>query len=1344
MPDTTGLSENKRALLEKYLRGEFRQAIADEDAIPRRTQGGSVPLSFGQQQVWLLTKLIPGIPVYNECVTIHLPGPLEVAILERSLNQFIQRHEAWRTSFPLVDGQPVQAIHPSLTISLPLVDLRALPMEEREAEVLRLATEDARKLFDLAQCPLLRATLIRLGDEEYRLYLTLHHIIFDGVAIYQVFLPELRAIYETFLHGQPSLLPELPIHYSDYATWQRQWLHGNVLTDQLDYWKKQLEGAPATLELPTDRSRSPVQTHLGSMKPFVLSQELTKSLKSLSRREGVTLYMVLVAAFKTLLYRYSGQDDLLIGTATAGRKRKELQGLMGFFLNTLVLRTDLSGNPTFQELLLRVRKVITSAVAHEDVPFEYLVKELHPERILSQNPLFQVLLTLEPPLTPLPCGWTLTQMDVTVGTSKFDLSLELDDRPEGIIGRFEYNSDLFDAATIGRMVGHWQTLLESIVANPAQPITELPMLTAEERHQFLVEWNAISTTYPRDKCMQQLFEEQVERTPGAVAVVFGDKQLTYRELNAQANQLAHHLRNLGVGPEVLVGLCIERSLEMMVGLLGILKAGGAYEPLDPTYPTERLNFMLNDSQAQLLVTQQQLLPQFPSHGAKVLCLDTDHAVIAQQSTANLLPAANPDNLAYVIYTSGSTGRPKGVQIEHHSLVNFLISMRKQPELTSQDILLAVTTLSFDIAALELFLPLIVGARLVIASREVTVNGSSLATTMARFHISVMQATPATWRLLLEAGWQGNHQLKILCGGEALPLELAQQLLPKAASLWNLYGPTETTIWSTACNIEPANAAVSIGRPIANTDVYLLDRQLQLAPIGVPGELYIGGDGLARGYLNRPELTAERFINHPFSNKPGARLYKTGDIARYRADGTIELIGRNDHQIKLRGFRIELGEIEAALEHHPAILHAVVVAREDGYGDKRLVAYVVPRKKQVVSPGDLQTHVMKQVPSYMVPSSFMLLDELPLTPNGKLDRRALPAPEPTQHTAEETFVAPTLMEQYQLVQIWEDLLDARPIGIKDNFFYLGGHSLLAARLVDRIEQVFRKKLPLATLFAGPTIEQLAHALRDEEQLGSRAPLVTIQTGESRRPFFFLHGDWYGGSFYCFTLARELGLDQPFYVLEPYRFDGLRVAPSFEAMAAAHIETLRAFQPKGPYSIGGFCSGALIAFEMAQQLRAAGQSVDLLAMIETGVAPPSLRLTRNCISCIGKLLRIGPDKQLDWFLRLRHVFRLLQHTPQKYMQSLAVFPGPAVLRQDGTGIYGWLAANYIHREYPGKATFFWASEKRDSRRIAWGNVNKDQCEVHIIPGGHYDLITNNLSILTSQLCECLNNVDQPGFE
>ncbi|MGH7829948.1 MAG: non-ribosomal peptide synthetase, partial [Candidatus Binatia bacterium] len=789
---------------------------------------------------------------------------------------------------------------------------------------------------------------------------------------------EISALYEAFSTGRPSPLPDLPIQYPDFALWQRQYLQGETLESQLDYWRQQLAALPV-LELPADRVRPAMQSYRGARHPIALPARLSQALKALSRKQETTLFMTLLAAFQTLLHRYTRQNNIVVGSPVAGRTRAETEELIGFFVNTLVLHGDLSGNPTFLELLARVRDMALGAYAHQDLPFEKLVEELQPERDLSRNPLFQVWFALQnvPRQALELAGSTVKPLEMESRMAKFDLALSMVEVGENLMGSLEYNTDLFESATIARMSGHFETLLEGIVADPGRRLSELPLLTEPERQQLLIQWNDTKKSYPAVQCIHQLFETQAERTPDSVAVSFPstgfgrgeDQQLTYRELNSRANQLAHHLKDLGVGRGELVGICVERSLEMVIGLLAILKAGGAYVPLDPAYPRERLAFMLEDSRAPVLLTQERLLAQLPKmtddsrrttdddaqssfsrstvigprssslqsetrhapcamRRATVICLDADWESIAAESEDNLLVETSPDDLAYVIFTSGSTGKPKGVEISHRAVVNFLHSMRQRPGLTERDTLLSVTTLSFDIAALEIFLPLTVGARLVLVSWETAADGTLLAEKLAQCGATAMQATPATWRLLLEAGWPGGKPFTMLCGGEALSRGLAAALMEKGSSLWNLYGPTETTIWSTLCRVDSKEGRIPIGRPIANTEIYILDSHLQPVPIGIPGDLYIGGDGLARGYLNRPDLTREKFIPHPFSDDPGARLYKTGDLARYLPDGNIEFLGRLDHQVKLRGFRIELGEIETALAQHPAVRETVVLAREE--------------------------------------------------------------------------------------------------------------------------------------------------------------------------------------------------------------------------------------------------------------------------------------------------------------------------------------------------------------------------------------------------------------------------------
>ncbi|GAC1398979.1 MAG: hypothetical protein NVSMB49_08130 [Ktedonobacteraceae bacterium] len=1212
------------------------------------------PTSFAQQSLWFLDQLEPNSATYNIPSSIHISGPFNVLALEQSLHEIIQRHEVLRTTFRAMEGQPMQVVTPTLTVPLPLVDLQNLPHAEREDATRRLATEEARRPFDLAQGPLVRTTLLRLGAEEHVLLLTMHHIISDGWST-GVFLQELAALYKAFSTDRPSPLSELPIQYVDFTIWQREWLQGKVLEAQLAYWKQQMEGASANLQLPIDHPRSLVQTRRGSRYLFTLSRPLTDALKALSRQEDVTLYMTLLAAFNTLLARYTAQDDIVIGSPTAGRVQAETEHLIGFFINTLVLRTDLSGNPTFRQLLERVREVSLEAQAHQDVPFEYLVKELQPERELGQNPLFQVMLSLQPSHSVLPAGWTLTQKEIDTNTSKFDLSLDFEDYAEGLIGRFEYRTDLFDAATIERMAGHLHTLLEGIVDDPEQHLSALPLLTEAERQQLLITWNPTSTTSYTNQRIHQLFEAQVERTSNAIALVLEEQQMTYQELNTRANQLAHRLQRLGVGPEVLVGICVERSLEMVVALLAVLKAGGAFVPLDPTSPQERMAFMLQDSQVAVLLTQQHLIDRLPKHTIQVICLDTDWQIIAQERADNLPNTVTPENLAYVIYTSGSTGQPKGVLIPHSSIANHCCAITKYYELDSSDHVLQFSTFTFD-ASLEQILPtLIVGARLILRGPEVW-STTEFYEKLLSFELTVINLPTAYWQQLAQE-WSTAHKqfprtqlrLVIIGGDRMLPehLSLWWQLPMHSVRLLNAYGPTETTITATTFEILPDSrkhlslASIPIGRPLAHRTVYILDTHANPVPIGVPGELHIGGDLLARGYLNRPELTVERFIPDSFREEPNAHLYKTGDLARYLPDGNIEFLGRADHQVKIRGFRIELGEIEAVLNRHPAVREAIVVAREDVPGDMRLVAYVVLHNEQNAITRELQRHVMQHLPTYMLPSAFVVLEALPLTPNGKVDRRNLPMPSSDRTIEEETFVAPTLMLHYQLIQIWEELLDTRPIGIRDDFFALGGHSLLATRMVNRIEQVFGKKLPLNALFAGPTIEHLAHVLEQQEEVtDQRSPFVAIQTSGSKRPFFFLHGDYEGGAFYCIPLAHALGADQPFYALHPFRFDNLLVPPTFEEIASTHIETLRAVQPEGPYLLGGFCGGGLVAYEMARQLQAQGDTVDFLVLM--GPTPIAyLRPRRTTINHVGNLLRLNEEKQLTFFLWLRHVYHYSQH-------------------------------------------------------------------------------------------------------
>ncbi|MBA2448198.1 MAG: amino acid adenylation domain-containing protein [Chloroflexi bacterium] len=1068
-------------------------------AIRPREMTTDPPLSFAQQRLWFLDQLVPGEPFYNLASALCLSGKLEVAALERSFSEITRRHETLRTTFHPIESRPVQVIAPATPLTLPVVDLSRLPETERDVAAVRLAQEEARRPFDLARGPLLRATLLRLGAEEHVLLLTLHHIASDDWSK-GVLNRELAALYEAYAVGRPSPLPEPAIQYADFAVWQRERLRGEALEAQLAYWKRQLAGLPE-LDLPAARPRPPVQSFRGDRHSLLLPEALSEALKALSRREGATLFMTLLAAFQTLLARYTGQDDVVVGSPIAGRNRVEIEPLIGFFVNTLVLRTDLSGDPTFRELLARVRNVALGAYGHQELPFEQLVEALQPERDLSRNPLFQVTFVLQnTPSRPLQLrSLAVRPMVVDGAMEKFDLTLSMRETEQGLEGSLRYSTDLFDGPTIARMAGHLRILLEGIVADPDRRLSELPLLTEPEHYQMLVQWNATATEYPSDRCIHELFEAQAARTPDAVAVVFEDRQLTYRELDAHANRLAHHLRGRGVGPEVPVGICVERSLEMVIGLLGILKAGGGYLPLDPTYPTERLAFMLDDARAPVVVTHGRLLEALSDRPARVVCLDTDRDRIARESDGNPISGATAANLAYIIYTSGSTGRPKGVEIRHDSVLNLVAWHQRVYGVTPADRATQLAGPAFDASVWEVWPYLTAGASIHLPDEMTRTSPPKLLEWLAARGITLCFLPTPLAEAVLEGPWPTGLALRaLLTGGDQLRRRPREGL---PFSVVNHYGPTECTVvttWGPVSADSETGAPPPIGRPIANTRVYVLDRQLQPVPVGVPGELHIGGDGLAQGYLHRPELTAERFVSDPFGGEPGARLYKTGDLARYCPDGSLEFLGRLDDQVKIRGFRVEPGEVEVVLGQHPAVREAVVLAREDQRGDQRLVAYVVAVQDSTPTPTDLRGFLRAKLPEYMVPAAFVPLAALPLTPNGKVDRRALPAPDRSGPELDSGFVPARTPVEATLARMWAEILGLDRVGIHDDFFALGGHSLLATQLVSRVRDAFRVDLPLRRLFETPTIAGLAEGIEREGRGGQlREVAITPVSRERHR-------------------------------------------------------------------------------------------------------------------------------------------------------------------------------------------------------------------------------------------------------
>ncbi len=1189
----------------------------------------NLPLSFAQKRLWFLHHFEPDSVAYSMPRRIRLKGPLSQNALENAFLELAHRHETLRTTFDTADDKPVLRIAAEPKIQFDRIDLRHMPNVESEVEAKRLSVEDARHPFDLKRGPLVRIRLFQLEDEVHILHFNMHHIISDHWS-FGVMARELTALYTAFIKGQNPDLPDLPVQYADYAAWQQQWMQGEVLEEQLNYWRVKLGGALPVLALPTDRPRPAIQTHHGAIEMLALPRALSDALQAMSRREGVTLFMTLLAAFKTLLYRHTGQEDMVVGTPIANRNRVETERLIGFFMNTIVMRTDLSGQPTFRALLGRLRETALGAYAHQDMPFEKLVEALAPVRDLSGTPLFQVffnhVVSTGEQFGALP-GIETEVVGGLERESKFDMSLNVFEINGGIELHLIYNTDLFDGWRMVKMLNQYQVLLEAIVSDADQRISELALLTETERHQILVAWNDTQHDFPSEKTFVHLFEERVKRSPDAIAVISEDETLTYQKLNQRADQIAHRLYALGVRPEIVVGLCVERSVKMVVGILGILKAGGAYLPLDPEYPQERLQYMVKDTGADIILTSRRLMGLLNSLGElSLIPLDADdvfdEGLVGNDKVPSIAP--HPSNLAYVIYTSGSTGHPKGTLIEHHSLVNYLFWVNTHLMLDGGVRLPLITKLTFDASLKQLFAPLMRGDEVLIYPDDVVAQPTRLLRALAANHQFGLNCTPSLWRAIIDEICHNpdvqpmNSLSHLFIGGERLSPDIISRSFETLPHLhvWNLYGPSETTANSSAAKISSPGHA-TIGRPIANTQIYILDSEHQITPIGVPGELHIGGEGLARGYLHRPDLTSERFIPNPFSDKPGARLYNTGDLGCYWPDGNIEFLGRIDNQVKIRGFRIELGEVETALCQHPSVSQAVVVALEERPGDKRLIAYVVavPAENDP-SPG-LRSFLQEKLPEYMIPSAFEFLDALPRTPNGKVDRRALPEPNWERSRLDTHTKAPVVPRdilEVQLAKIWEKVLGVKNIGMQDNFFDLGGHSLLAVRLFSLVHKIFGKDLPLTTLFKAPTVRQLASIVRQKGLSASWSSLVPIQPDGARPPFFCIHG-CNGRVLHFYDLARHLGPDQPFYGLTAQgREDDQDLHEQFEEMAAHYINEIRTVQFEGPYFIGASGAGCFIALEMAHQLKSQGQDVALIVNLvpspaQSNSSPSKLSIVRS---------------------------------------------------------------------------------------------------------------------------------------
>jgi amino acid adenylation domain-containing protein len=1358
-----GLSPEKQRLLALLLK-EKNIGLSRLPLLAQSRETNVFPLSFAQQRLWFLDQLDPGSPTYLIPATFRFTGPLDIESLKRSLDEVVRRHEVLRTSFATVEGRPVQVIARPLALDVPVIDLSGLSEQERRAEVRRMTDEEGAKPFNLERGPLLRATLLRLSEQEHVALFTMHHISSDGWSM-DVLNREVATIYEAYKQGKPSPLPELTLQYADFAVWQREWLRGEVLEKQLEYWKKQLAGAPPLLDLPTDRPRPAAQTYRGAVYPFHISSPVAKALRDLCQQEGVTLFMTLLAAFKVLLSRYSGQSDIVVGTPIAGRTRGETEDLIGFFVNALVLRTDLPGELNFRQLLKRVKDVALGAYAHQDLPFEKLVEELQRERHLSYSPLFQVLFSFQNAPQELR-ELTGVKADSSGGTSvasKFDLTLDMSEIGERVIAGLEYSTDLFDEETIKRMAGHYLRILDAVALDAGQRIYQLPLLTESERHQQLIEWNDTAVDYLRHLTLHQLFEAQAAATPDAVALRYQDEQLTYAQLNERANHLANYLRQLGVGPESLVGVCFERSPEMVLSLLAVLKAGGAYVPLDPHYPVERLAFMIRDANITLLLTHSLVsdtgLSVLADHQTQVVEIDSQWEMISLCSGENPAVLSAPDNLAYVIYTSGSTGQPKGVAITHKSATALLAWAESAFTASEVSTVLASTSICFDLSIFELFVPLSRGATVVLAQTALDLAS------LAEMGITLVNTVPSAITELVRMQAVPESVRVVNLAGEALSRALVDEIYGACRAVEqvnNLYGPSEDTTYSTWAQMERRGAgAVMIGRPVSNTQAYVLDRQMQMVAVGVSGELYLGGEGLARGYWRRPEQTAERFVPNPFGLVGGERLYRTGDIVRYRADGNLEFIGRGDEQVKVRGFRIELGEIESVLGAHESVREVVVIAREDTPGDKRLVAYIIGQETaqstdaagtqveaieaEAIEVNQLRAYLKERLPYYMVPSAFVTLEEMPLTPNGKVNRKALPAPG-SEGLAENEYVAPRDTLEMELTKIWQGILGLKNISIKDDFFELGGHSLLAVRLFAQIGKVIDIELPLSTLFQASTIEQLAAVLRMKSGALRVSPssLVELHGEGTLRPFFCVHPG--GGNIFCYMeLARQLGKDQPVYAFQSREVEKGAAWPSIEQMAKHYVELLRGVQAEGPYNLGGLSLGGVVAFEMSRQLEDAGQKVSFLAVLDVpapgameifddddlmlmldfaegmGLSPESISLPREQalkMSVPERLAYVIKQGQQEGVVPMEITFATVEWLWKVFQENVR-----AVMVYRG-GSYG------------GKLTLFRTAATcayfSEDHTMGWGELADGGVQVEDVPGTHNTMVrTPHVETLASRL-------------
>ena len=1286
-------------------------------------------LSYEQERQWFLEQLDPGDTVYNRPYVLKFTGTLSVDILERCLNLILLRHEILRARFPANEGVPQLVIMPHKSIELTVTNFSELAPAERAAATDRLVLQEAAYSFDIAKDTLFRFVLIRCSQAEHVLVSVFHHIVFDGWSA-QVFLRELAIAYTAFSQNVEPVLPSLLLPYTEYAARQREVLSAAVLDQHLAYWKNHFPVEPSILELPLDHPRPVVQGHAGSAYKFILPADITSSIKSLCRAERITLFMYLTTVLKIVLYRYTSQADITVGCLVAGRSHPGTEQLIGLFVNTLPIKTNMENTLSFRALLTRVREVVLEAFNHQEMPYAKLVAALSPVRRLNTNPIFQVMLNMHNmprTIADVP-GVMIEELDYDYKTALIDLCLKVSENNGTIACSLIYDKTLFEAGTIERLAGHFQMVVQGSIATPGKEIARLPLLTEQERVSLLEGAHSSIPARDHGRCIQHYFEEQAVLDPAKVALVQNNGQeMTYGELNRRANQLAHYLRERGVRAEVIVAVCLEGSFELIITFLAILKAGGAYLPLDLAYPAERLSHMLQDSQAAYAIVTKATTNLVPFHGAVTVCLESEAAAINAQPEHDLVSPAGPDSLAYVMYTSGSTGKPKGVAVLHKGIIR-LVKNIDYAQLGPQEVFLQLTTTAFDVSAFEIYGSLLNGGKLVLMDTDKP-SMMQIGKTIQQYNVTSICSTPEILQVLLDECPEELLGLRqIIAAGDVLPVALAIRIaarLPECR-LINAYGPTENSVYTTAytvANVSPEDRSIPIGRPIANDRVYILDKYLQLLPVGIVGDLYASGDGIARGYLYNPELTTEKFVPDPFSTQDSARLYKTGDLARYLPDGNIEFIGRADKQVKVRGCRIELGEIETVISQHPDIRQCIITATANQEGVKSLIAYVVLREKATLNQSELRSLVRLKLPDYMVPSSFIAIAQVPLTPVGKIDHQALLEHQIVAETGD-AQVAPRNATEQKLAELWEKLLNLPKVGVTDNFFDLGGHSLLAMRMFADIERTFNNRLSVSILFQEDTIERLAKVIDGKAASSVTSSLVPIQTAGTKPPLFCVHP--IDGEVIVYrNLALHLGESQPVYGLKLGTFESAEEI-SIEALATKYVREIRRCQPKGPYYLLGYSLGGIVAYEMAQQLNNEGQEVALLGLIDTKnpqYYTGKESLLERWASQLQKFRAVPFKQSINYLMiRIKKEYKRIR----KRLTTDAHQRKMLLKRQHA----------YIPLPYSGRITVLRASKSRRNQgqdpELGWGLIATGGVTVIDIPGDHASILAQQNA---AQLAKCL---------